>query len=155
LEVGFIETKEMTLAAEATDEPTLGIATDKVCFILQKARQFDEKEAETDPDSGSNGSDDGMIDVLEDSRNDPVQQELISFIRDLDVDEQVELVALTWLGRGDGDLTDWATLLEDARQAHNNRTATCLLGIPLLSDFLEEGLSLFGETCEDFDAQNV
>ncbi len=137
------------------DDPTLEIATEKVCFILQKARQFDAKEGLTDPDSGSNGSDDGMIDVLEDSPADPVQQELVSFINDLDIDEQVQLLALASLGRGDGDLSEWPTLLSDARDAHNKRTASYLLGIPLLSDYLEEGLSLFGETCEDFDAQNV
>jgi hypothetical protein len=136
------------------DDPDLGIATEKVCFIVSLARQFDVKEEVSDPDSGSNGADDHMIDVLEDTPDDPTQQELISFIRDLDVDEQVELVALTWLGRGDGDLTDWSTLRSDARDAHNNRTASYLLGIPLLSDYLEEGLSLFGESCQEFDLKN-
>ncbi len=143
------------MAAETTDEPVLGIATDKVCFILQKARQFDVKESDSDPDSGSNATDDGMADVLEDTSDDPVQREIVSFIRSLDVDEQVELVALAWLGRGDGDLDEWPDLLAQARDAHNNRTASYLLGMPLLSDFLEEGLSMFGETCEDFDHQNV
>ncbi len=137
------------------DEPTLTIATDKVCYILSMARQFDAKEEMSDPDSGSNASDDGMVDVLEDTPNDAVQQELVSFIRDLDIDEQVELVALTWLGRGDSDLADWETIKSDARDAHTNRTATYLLGIPLLSDYLEEGLSQFGESCEEFNAKNL
>jgi len=136
------------------DEPTLSIATDKVCYILSMARQFDVKEEMSDPDSGSNASDDGMVDVLEDTPNDAIQQELVTFIRDLDVDEQIELVALTWLGRGDGDLADWETIKSDARDAHTNRTASYLTGIPLLSDYLQEGLSMFGETCEDFEARN-
>ena len=135
-------------------EPTLAIATDKVCFIISMARQFDEKEEVSDPDSGSNGADDGMIDVLEESPDDPVRHQLVSFIRDLDIDEQVELVALTWLGRGDGDLAEIETLRSDARDAHTNRTASYLLGIPLLSDYLEEALSLFGESCEAFEAEN-
>ncbi|WAC27014.1 DUF3775 domain-containing protein [Ancylobacter sp. SL191] len=136
-----------------TDVPDLAIATRKVCFILSKARQFDGKEGMTDPDSGSNASDDGMIDVLEDDGNDPVQHELRSFINDLDVDEQIELVALAWLGRGDGTIADWSRLQADARYAHNAHTAAYLMGLPLVSDYLEEGLSLFGETCEDFDAE--
>jgi hypothetical protein len=136
------------------EEPELTIATDKVCFITSMARQFDVKEEVSDPDSGSNTADDGMIDVLEDTGDDPSQQELTAFINDLDVDEQIELVALAWLGRGDGDLSDWSSLKSDARDAHNKRTAAYLLGIPLLSDYLEEGLSLFGESCQEFDTRN-
>jgi hypothetical protein len=131
------------------DVPDLQIATDKVCFIIVKARQFDEKEAITDPDSGSNPTDDGGVDVLEDGADDPVQHELISFIHDLDVDEQIELVALAWLGRGDDDLAGWSDLQTLAREQHNKRTAAYLLGMPLLADYLEEGLSLFGESCSD------
>lgn len=136
-----------------TEVPDLAIATRKVCFILGKARQFDVKEDVTDPDSGSNASDDGMVDVFEDDRSDPVQHELKSFLHDLNIDEQVDLVALAWLGRGDGVLADWSTLQADARYAHNTRTAAYLMGLPLLSDYLEEGLSLFGETCGDFDSE--
>ena len=54
------------------DEVELGIATDKVCHIIWKARQFDVKEADADPDSGSNAADDGMTDVLESKPDDPV-----------------------------------------------------------------------------------
>ena len=80
----------------------LTISTEQVCFIVGKARQFDAKDAVTDPDSGSNPSDDGNLAVLEDHANDPVRHELMTFIADLNVDEQVDLVALFWLGRGDG-----------------------------------------------------
>jgi hypothetical protein len=61
----------------------------------------------------------------------------------------VNLVALAWLGRGDYTADEWDAALEAARDAHNARTAEYLLGIPLLGDFLEEGLSLMGESCED------
>lgn len=135
------------------DIPDLAITTRKVCFILMKARQFDEKEAVTDPQSGSNASDDGMVDILQDDASDPVQHELRSFIHDLDVDEQIELVALAWLGRGDGTIADWSRLQADARYAHNARTAAYLMGMPLVSGHLQEGLSLFGKTCEDFNAE--
>ena len=61
------------------------ISIDKVCFIIQKARMFDVKSEVSDPESGSNPTDDDMRDVLEDFSDDPTRQELISFIRDLDV----------------------------------------------------------------------
>jgi len=84
--------------------PALSISPEKAYFIVAKARQFDAKDGLTDPGSGSNASDDGMRSVLEDRVDDPVRAELISFIHDLNEDEQIDLVALTWLGRGDGDV---------------------------------------------------
>jgi hypothetical protein len=131
--------------------PTLSISPEKVCFIIVKARQFDAKDAVTEPDPGSNASDDGMLSVLEDHDDDPVRAELASFIHDLNVDEQVDLVALAWLGRGDGDLDGWKQLHAEAARAHNRRTARYLLGMPMLADFLEEGLSLCGGSCEEFE----
>lgn len=135
--------------------PDLQIATDKVCFIIVKARQFDEKQEVSDPDSGSNPSDDGGVDVLEDSADDDVQHELMSFIHDLDIDEQIELVALTWLGRGDDVLAGWRDLQILARERHNQRTASYLLGVPMLADHLEEGLSLFEESCAEMETEHL
>lgn len=127
--------------------PELSISTDKVCFIITKAREFDVKDVVTDPADGSNPSDDGMVAVLEDHANDPVVQELVAAIHAMSVDERVDLVTLTWLGRGDGTIDDWSTLRAEAARLHSNRTAPYLLGLPLLSDYLAEGLSQFGETC--------
>jgi hypothetical protein len=135
--------------------PPLSISSDKVCFIVVKAREFDAKDYETDTDSGSNAADDKMYSVLEDHGDDPVQAELTSFIDDLSDEEQVDLVALMWLGRGDGALGDWAQLHREAQEAHNQRTAGYLLGSPLLADYLEEGLAAFGLSCEDFETGHL
>ncbi|MDT3684977.1 MAG: DUF3775 domain-containing protein [Pseudorhodoplanes sp.] len=131
--------------------PNLTISPEKVCFIIVKAREFDAKDVATDEGSSSNASDDAMISVLEDRGDDPVYEELARFINSLNEDEQVDLVALTWLGRGDGSLTDWPAIRAEASRAHNNRTAQYLLGIPLLADHLEEGLSQCGGSCEEFE----
>jgi hypothetical protein len=133
------------------EPPNLTIAPDKICYVIVKAREFDVKDVVTDPDDASNATDDTMISVLEDHEDDPVAEELRGFIDALNVDEQVDLVALTWLGRGDGTLDDWNDLRAEAARAHNNRTAAYLLGIPLLADHLEEALSQFGGSCEDFE----
>lgn len=74
--------------------------------------------------------------------------ELTAVIGSMSVDEQVDLVALTWLGRGDGEIDDWNELRAEAARAHNRRTAAYLLGIPLLADYLEEALEEFGIECE-------
>lgn len=131
--------------------PDLSISAAKVATILAKARQFDAKDVVTDPDSGSNASDDAMLSVLEDHADDPVRTELRAIIRGLNEDEQIDLVALAWLGRGDGELSEWDDLREEAARAHNKRTAEYLLGMPLLSDYLEEALSQFGHSVEEFE----
>ena len=131
--------------------PTLSISPEKAYFIVAKARQFDVKDGVTDPDSGSNSSDDGMVSVLEDLPDDPVRAELVSFIHDLNEDEQNELVALAWLGRGTYDISEWVDAVDTARDAHNKRTAQYLLSLPLLGDYLEEGLEAFGASIVDMD----
>ena len=131
--------------------PELTISPEKVAAILAKARQFDVKDVVTDPGSGSNASDDAMLSVLEDHASDPTRSELGSMIRALNVDEQIDLVALVWLGRGDGDIGDWQEIRSEAERAHNRRTAQYLMGIPLLSDYLEEALTQFGHSAEEFE----
>lgn len=131
--------------------PDLAISPEKVAAILAKARQFDVKDAVTDPDSGSNASDDGMLSVLEDHASDPARAELSAMIRGLNEDEQIDLVALAWLGRGDGDIDDWQEIRREADRAHNRRTARYLIGMPLLSDYLEEALAQFGHSAEEFE----
>jgi hypothetical protein len=136
---------------ETDDVPALAIPLEKVCWIIIKAREFDVKDAPMDPDPGSNPSDDNMVSVLEDRADDPVEQELRSFIASLSEDEQIDLVALAWLGRDDNTLADWPSVREEATRAHDNHrqhTASYLLGEPLVSDFLEEALSLFGRSCD-------
>ncbi len=133
------------------DEVTLSISPEKACFIIVKAREFDVKDDVTEPDPGSNPSDDKDVAVLEDHEDDPVVEELTSFIDALSEDEQIDLVALVWLGRDDYTAKDWQAVREEAARAHNNRTAAYLLGIPLLGDFLEEGLSMLGYSCAEFE----
>ncbi len=137
------------MAATAENAPDLSISPEKVCFIITKAREFDAKDVLTDPDDGSNATDDGMVSVLEDHKDDPVIQEISAAIFGMSEDEQVDLVTLAWLGRGDGTLDDWDELRAEAARAHNKRTASYLLGFPLLPNYLEDGLSQFGISCED------
>lgn len=132
-----------------TDIPDLSIPTDKLCFIIAKAREFDVKDVVTDPGNSSNATDDGMLSVLEDHRDDPVVQEISAVIFAMSEDEQVDLVTLAWLGRGDGALGDWSELRSEAARAHNKRTASYLLGMPQLADFLEEAISQFGISCDE------
>jgi len=109
----------------------------------------------TEPDPGSNPSDDRDVAVLEEHEDDPVVEEITSLINSLSEDEQIDLVALAWLGRDDYSASDWPTVREEAAGAHNQRTAEYLLGTPLVGDFLEEGLSMLGYSCEEFEIERL
>jgi len=138
------------MADEDVDNtPDLSISPDKVCYIIAKAREFDAKDVVTDPDDSSNSTDDAMVAVLEDHRDDPVVEEIAAAIFAMTEDEQIDLVTLAWLGRGDGSLEDWDELRAEAARAHNKRTTSYLLGMPLLADYLDEALAQFGHSCDE------
>lgn len=134
----------------------LNIDLDKVRFVIEKARVFDAAMETGDEDeelhaSGAHTSDELLEDedLEETEEEDPVYAELREMINDLNEDEQVELVALAWVGRGSYGPDEWDTALEEAQRAHNKRTAEYLLGMPLLADYLAEGLAAFGERVDD------
>jgi hypothetical protein len=129
--------------------PELAISVEKVGFLIEKTREFDVKEGVSDPDSGSNGTDDNMIDVLEDDGGDPVVREITGFINAMTEDEQIDLVALMRLGRGDGSVEEWDDLRREAADGYDGHTVSTLLGEPLVSDYLAEGLEEFGLTWSD------
>lgn len=121
--------------------PELAISASQVEFLIAKARQFDAKEAATDPDAGSNGADDRMVDVLADQPDDPVASEIAGFVKALSDDAQIDLVALLRLGRGDAGPGEWRDLRSEVTQNYNRGTTLrYLLGQPMLGDLLAEGL---------------
>lgn len=130
--------------------PELAISAEKVAFIIEKAREFDVKDAASDSDSGSNPSDDDEIDVLEDTNSDPVAAELAGFIRAMNEDEQIDLVTLMWIGRGDGEADDWDDLRARAAEARaefkapRREAVQYLLGEPMLGDLLADGMDELG-----------
>ena len=131
--------------------PELGLSLDTVTFIILKAREYDVKEADSDPDDGSNPTDDGQTDVLVDKEDDPVAEELRGAINGLRDDQRARLVALAWLGRGTYALDEWQEAVTMARAEHHARAVEYLLGLPLLGDYLEDGLAMFDEFIVDQD----
>ncbi len=137
--------------ADLAEPLQLAVDRQKVCFLILKARAFDAKVDIVEPDPGSNPSDEDMREVLEDYADDPTYQELCSLLEALNEDEQIDLVALVWLGRGDYAKGDWEEARREARNARTDHTAGYLLGIPQLGDYLEEGLAEIGYSCEEFE----
>jgi uncharacterized protein DUF3775 len=131
---------------ETSDQLTISL--EQAFFIIVKAREFDEQVESTDPDSGSNRADDREADVLEEGADNPVQQELEEALDALNVDEQFDLIALTWLGRGE--YSSFAEAREEASDMRDKHIPEYLIGTPKLGDFLEEGLAQLGYSLEDF-----
>ncbi len=123
----------------------LDIAPEKVAQVIVLARELDGKVGAWDNDLDENDPDS----ILEMRGNDPLEAELRGFIADMNVDEQVSLVALMWVGRGTYEPEDWEEALDTARSERVNKTENYLLGVPMLSDYLEEGLDKMGVSVED------
>lgn len=104
----------------------LNINTDTVRFIIDKAHEFQMLGEATDDDSA-----DGP---------DPAYAEIKATIDDLEPDQQVDLVGLMWLGRGDYSVDEWDSVIAAAGESWNERTAEYLIGTPMLADYLSEGL---------------
>ena len=129
----------------------LTIPLEKLAYIIAKAREFDVEVPPVDEDSGSKPADDAEWDVLEAGADNPTHQELVDAINSLSDLERIELLALTWLGRGDYSKEDWPEALKEARRIHDEKETDYLIGTPLLADYLEEGLSQLGYSIEDFE----
>ena len=127
----------------------LEISPAKVAHVIIKAREYDVKVAAWDDDGSSQEGD--AESILEDFSDDATRTEVAEFIAGLNIDEQVNLVALTWVGRGSFGADDFAEAVQTARDEMVNKTEDYLLGIPLLADYLEEGLERMGYAVEDVE----
>lgn len=127
----------------------LEINSDTVCFLIDKAHEFHAKEDVVLPDTPGSPTDDWALQVLADHADDATFQEFKNTVGDLDPDQQVQLVVLLWLGRGDYDLGEWDAALAEAKRLWTPRTAEYLIAHPMLADYFEEALDLLGYSCED------
>jgi hypothetical protein len=133
-------------------EWSLSIDPDTIRIFILKARAISaalnddydsghEREVELDDQSRDTHAHDGLA---EEETEDLTAEELHQLIDDLNVDEAAELVALTWIGRGDYGVDEWETAVAEAHTRANKRTAQYLMGMPMLGDWLEEGLEALG-----------
>ena len=134
------------------DVASLTVSPADVVYLVGRAKAFAVKDAVTEPDPGSNPSDDGMAEILEDHPSDSAEEEMSRFISNLSIDEQIDLVALAWLGRDDYAAEEWDDVRQQAVDAHNDKTARYLIGMPLLADYLEAGLTTLGYSVEELES---
>ncbi|MEX1206287.1 MAG: DUF3775 domain-containing protein [Dongiaceae bacterium] len=128
----------------------LAISPETVCYLIVKAREFDVKVEPAEPDPGSNPADDRDVGILEDYADDPTYQELTGALGSLNSDQLLDLVVLTWIGRGTYGKDQWDEARDQAGEIPAKDVPRYLLGTPQLGDYLEEGLAELGFSCEDY-----
>jgi len=77
--------------------------------------------------------------------------ELRAFIDNLNEDEQANLVALAWVGRGAFEADDFADAVATALSEATTPTADYLFGMPHLAENLEAGLEAMGYNVTDVE----
>jgi hypothetical protein len=108
--------------------------------LILNLRAVTAQEGLVMPDSGSNPTDDGVPAMLQDTPDNPVHDQLVTGIEDLEPDQQSQLVALMWIGRGDMEPEEWADALVLAAQRRKGPTSTYLLSHPQAAADMEDGL---------------
>ncbi|MBX3570585.1 MAG: DUF3775 domain-containing protein [Rhizobiaceae bacterium] len=130
----------------------LTIDPDTVRLFIEKAKAISagvnddyadgrEHEVELNASAHDNHHHDGLA---EEKSENLTREELRELFNDLNVDEVAELIAIAWIGRGDFDAREWSEAVAAARERGTRRTTSYLLGLPLLADWLEEGLEAIG-----------
>ena len=109
-------------------------------MLILKLRAVMAQEEMVSPDSGSNPSDDEGPATLQDTPDNLTRAEIEAEIEDLEPDQQAEIVALMWIGRGDMEPEEWEEALALAVDRHEGATAGYLLKHPHVADHLDEGL---------------
>lgn len=126
------------------DEVDLIISLDTIAGIIDAARgigELQEEEANEDTQDPELG-DDVDTEGLEGS--------LKGLIDELNEDEQAALIALTWIGRGDYDTSEWKALLRLAKERNVDGTAAkYLTDMEMFGDYLSEGVAAFGFPAEE------
>ncbi|MEQ8490346.1 MAG: DUF3775 domain-containing protein [Marinovum algicola] len=127
----------------------LNIDPQAAFYILVKAREFDEKAGDTGAELDADDEDASTI--LLDRPGDPTYQELMTALKELNIDEQMDLIVLMWVGRGDFEIDEWETARRQALEMSDKHIPQYLSTTPLLSDYLAEGLNRAGYAVDEFE----
>jgi hypothetical protein len=128
--------------------PELRISSEKVCDFIETAREIAGIVPSTAGDHTTTG-DDSKLETMEgDPDRDVRRIEAIEFIAGLNVEEQTDLLALIWLGRGDYDISEWDDAVAEAEGRIAARDPDYMIGDAALPEYLGDGLEAFGMTCD-------
>jgi hypothetical protein len=126
----------------------LNINPEIVCFIIDKAKEFQAKEGVTFPEEAQNSEYEyDMQQILADHADDLTYIEVKQIIEDLDVDQKVDLLCLMYIGREDFIETDWSSAHKEASNNLDTNLTAYLFSKPTIAYYLEKGLESLGYSC--------
>ena len=133
--------------------PELRISTEKVCAFIEAAREVAGKVPSTAGDRTTTGDDSRLESIVDEPGenfypSDDRRHQMAEFVAGLNIEEQTELLALIWLGRGDYDIAEWDDALAEAEARIAARDPDYMIGDPALPQYLGDGLEAFGWTCD-------
>ena len=127
----------------------LTVSLETVCRLIVRARELEAQvpaiEADDEPDPEDTDDDRA---VLEDEANEAIEAEVLAALEDLADDEIAALLALSWVGHGTYDVSEWDEALEQAQADGAARAIDELLDMPTLAADLEAGLAAFDISCD-------
>src|SRR5438105_3883542 len=127
--------------------PELRISTEKVCDFIEAAREVAGKVPSTAGDRTTTGDDSKLVTIEDHPREDDRRREMVEFIAGLNVEEQIDLLALIMLGRGDYDIEDWDVAVAEAQARIAARDPDFMIGDAALPQYLGDGLEAFDRSC--------
>ncbi|EHL30416.1 DUF3775 domain-containing protein [Legionella drancourtii] len=128
----------------------LNINPKLVCFIIDKAKEFQAKEGVTfDEEIPNSEYDYDIAQILADHPDDLTYAEVRHIIEELDDDQKVDLLALMYLGRGDFSDQDWSGAHKEARNNLAPDLTEYLFSKPTIAYYLEQGLEFLGYSCDE------
>ena len=127
----------------------LEISTDKVAYVIQRAREIDVKADAWDDERDTDSDDASAETILEDLPEDATRQELKEFLEGLNEDELANLIALAWIGRGTYAPAELDEAIATAKSEHGGNGVAYLFSLPLLPNYLEDGLDELGISADD------
>ena len=135
----------MSDAPEEGEDFDLGISLEVVATVVDLANAVQEAE-----EARIGGGDD---DDEEDGDEDAISEEMLTdYIDELNEEQQVALIALAWVGRGDHEPEEWAEAVKLATERNARGSASAYLsGMEGLGDLLSEGVGAFGLAIEEVE----
>ncbi len=116
----------------------------KVLELVEHLRMLDAENGDGRMEGADDDVEAGAGHLYEDFDRDGVEAQVRGVIDSLNVDEQADLVALLWVGRGDFEVEEWPAAVRRAHERRLRSTAAYVMGLPNAGDLLEEGLAAVG-----------
>lgn len=120
----------------------LEINVDTISNIIKKAREIDIGDEVFNKDNMYVSDESSQL-MLAEYQDNLDYLELKNLINDLEPDQQLDVIALMYIGRGDFDKSEWESALKQASTIPQHKRADYLISKAMLADYLNEGLAIF------------